>query len=129
MTACEPQYRLKRVYDGPDASDGARVLVDRLWPRGLTRDAAHIDLWLKEVAPSENLRLWFGHDPARFAEFSRRYAGELKLLPQPILTLRRLAAEGPVTLVYGAKDRERNQAVVLADWLSNETSGASEARR
>ena len=122
MSAHEPQIKLKRAYDPPEAGDGARVLVDRLWPRGLSRDFAHIDLWLREVAPSEGLRRWFGHDPARFSEFARRYRAELERLSQPVLTLRRLAEEGPLTLVFGAKDREHNQAIVLADWIRNESS-------
>jgi uncharacterized protein YeaO (DUF488 family) len=127
MSDSEPRIHLKRAYDPPSDEDGARVLVDRLWPRGLTRAAAHIDLWLKEVAPSEGLRRWFGHDPARFAEFARRYQAELELAPQQILTLRRLANEGPLTLIFGAKDREHNQAVVLADRIRGEASPSRRA--
>jgi uncharacterized protein YeaO (DUF488 family) len=81
------------------------------------REDAHIDLWLKEIAPSEGLRRWFGHVPSRFAEFARRYQRELEGLPQPVQSLRRLAERGQITLVFAAKDRDHNQAVVLAEWL------------
>lgn len=117
MSSCEQRIQLKRAYDPAAESDGARVLVDRLWPRGLTREAAHIDLWLKDIAPSDELRRWFGHDPQRFDEFSRRYRAELVHLPKPVQILRRLIDEGPLTLVFGAKDRTHNQAIVLASWL------------
>ena len=111
--------RVARVYDARTAGDddGARVLVDRLWPRGLAKADVHLDLWLKDVAPSDELRTWFGHDPARFEEFAGRYRAELEANPG-VEELRRLEVErGTLTLLYGAKDTEHNQAVVLADYL------------
>jgi uncharacterized protein YeaO (DUF488 family) len=110
--------RLKRVYEEPAKSDGTRILVDRLWPRGLTKEKAHIDLWLKEVAPTDDLRKWFGHDPARWPEFRARYRAELKRNHEQLSLLRQAIAKGPATLVYGAKDEEHNQAVVLHELLS-----------
>ncbi|AYG95683.1 DUF488 domain-containing protein [Brevundimonas naejangsanensis] len=109
---------LKRVYEPPAAGDGTRILVDRLWPRGLTKEKAHVDLWLKEVAPSTELRRWFGHDPARWAEFQRRYHDELKANPDAVAELKAAIGARPATLVYGARDEEHNDAVVLADWLA-----------
>lgn len=109
--------RLKRVYDAPANDDGVRVLVDRVWPRGLSKEKARIDHWLKEVAPSTALRQWFGHDPARWAEFRRRYRAELAKNLAPIDTLRSLVHGKPATLLYGARDKQHNQAVVLAEIL------------
>ena len=104
----------KRVYDAPAKDDGYRVLVDRLWPRGLTKVKAHVDLWLKEVAPSTELRKWFGHEPEKWPEFQKRYREEMKKQPQALTTLRKLEREHKkVTLLYGAKSEERNQAVAL----------------
>ena len=103
----------KRVYDPPSRSDGYRILVDRLWPRGLSKEKAKVDLWLKDVAPSTELRKWFAHDPAKWAEFKRRYTAELKKHPDQIAIVKEHAAKGPVTLVYGARDEEHNEAVVL----------------
>jgi uncharacterized protein YeaO (DUF488 family) len=109
--------RLARVYDPPGDDDGFRVLVDRVWPRGIRRADAHLDLWLKEVGPSTELRRWFGHDPERFEEFARRYRTELAGNPATE-ELRAAVREHPrVTLLYGARDAEHNQAVVLADYL------------
>jgi uncharacterized protein YeaO (DUF488 family) len=108
-----PRIRLKRVYEPPAAEDGVRVLVDRVWPRGLAKDKAAIDHWLKAVAPSNALRQWFGHDPARWAEFRRRYRAELAQNSEALVPLRRLARSGIMTLLYGARDTEHNQAVVL----------------
>jgi len=109
---------IKRVYEAAATSDGYRVLVDRLWPRGLTKEKADVDLWLKEAAPSTELRAWFGHQPERFAEFSRRYREELSQHPEVLTQLSALESEhGLITLVYGAHDEEHNQAVVLADAL------------
>jgi uncharacterized protein YeaO (DUF488 family) len=108
---------LKRVDDDPDGDDGVRVLVDRVWPRGLSKKAAKVDEWAKEAAPSHDLRRWFGHDPDRWDEFRRRYCDELDDRPacwQPILEA---ARGGAVTLVYAARDRERNNAVVLKSYL------------
>jgi uncharacterized protein YeaO (DUF488 family) len=107
---------IKRAYEPPAASDGRRVLVDRLWPRGVSKAEAKLDAWMREVAPSDALRRWFGHEPERWAEFRRRYREELAANPA-VETLRKLAAEGPLTLVYGAKDEAHNDAVVLAERL------------
>lgn len=110
--------KLKRVYEPYESSDGRRILVDRLWPRGLTKEKAHISLWLKDVAPSHELRQWFGHDPAKWPEFQRRYRAELKANTEAVNRLRdELRLAGPVTLVYGAKDETHNDAVVLKDFL------------
>jgi uncharacterized protein YeaO (DUF488 family) len=105
--------RVKRVYEKPSRNDGVRVLVDRLWPRGLTKDRAAVDLWLKDVAPTPALRKWFGHDPARWAGFRTRYGEELRKNPEAVGVLRKKAAGRTVTLVYGARDTEHNGAVVL----------------
>lgn len=109
--------RIQRVYDhGPH--EGAVFLVDRLWPRGVRKDDLKLDGWLKGVAPSDELRGWFGHRPERFAEFARRYRGELDARPEALRPIRDAAAHGAVTLLYAAKDREHNQAVVLRDYLT-----------
>lgn len=113
----EGLIRLKRAYQPPADSDGARVLVDRLWPRGISKAEAKLDLWLKEIAPSTELRKWFGHDPTRWSEFQRRYADELKQHLDEIAELRRLAEHGSVTLIYSAHDEQHNDAVVLRDFL------------
>jgi uncharacterized protein YeaO (DUF488 family) len=105
--------RIKRAYEKPCRQDGFRVLVDRLWPRGLSKDQAAIDLWLKDVAPSAELRQWFRHDPSRWREFQRRYQAELKQRADALKLLRARAREGTVTLVYGARDEEHNNAQVL----------------
>ncbi|MCC7328868.1 MAG: DUF488 domain-containing protein [Gammaproteobacteria bacterium] len=110
------RIRLKRAYEAPARSDGQRILVDRLWPRGLTRDKAAVDHWIKEVAPSSELRKWFGHDPERWPEFRRRYRAELKKNPA-LAELRALARKGSITLLYSAKDEQHNQAVVLKQVL------------
>ncbi|MGA9761954.1 MAG: DUF488 family protein [Gaiellaceae bacterium] len=109
--------RLKRAYEPVAAEDGSRVLVERLWPRGVTRERARLDEWAKEIAPSPELRRWYAHDPARFAEFRRRYLGELAGHEQELEELRRRARAGTLTLVYAARDEERNSAVVLAEVL------------
>jgi uncharacterized protein YeaO (DUF488 family) len=109
--------RLKRIYEPPEADDGARVLVDRLWPRGIRKEEAALTLWLKDIAPSPELRRWFGHDPARWAAFARRYRAELAANAPAVDTLRDLAARGPVTLLYAARDTAHNHALVLADHL------------
>ncbi len=108
---------LKRAYELVDAYDGTRVLIDRLWPRGVSKDAAAIDLWLKDLAPSTELRKWFGHDPGLWAEFQDRYAAEVRQRPEPFEQLRDLARKGKVTLVYSAHDEEHNDAVVLRSLL------------
>ena len=109
---------IKRAYDPPEVSDGRRILVDRLWPRGVAKDDAQLSLWLKEVAPSPELRRWFGHDPQRWAEFVRRYRAELADRPEPVERLRSLAAEGRLTLVYGARDPVHNHAAALCAYLA-----------
>ena len=109
---------IKRAYEEPERQDGTRILVDRLWPRGLTKEKAKIDLWLKDVAPSTELRKWFAHDPARWAEFRSRYLEELKRNNEPLSLLREEAAKGTLTLVYGAKDQKHNEAVVLQELLT-----------
>jgi uncharacterized protein YeaO (DUF488 family) len=108
---------LKRAYEPQAASDGTRILIDRLWPRGVSKAAAAIDLWIKEIAPSTELRKWFGHDPARWQEFRRRYAAELRAHGEQLRDLRDRARRGPVTLVYSAHDEAHNDAVVLRDIL------------
>jgi uncharacterized protein YeaO (DUF488 family) len=113
--------RLKRAYAPAAAEDGARILVDRLWPRGVTRADAKLDEWMKDLAPSAALRTWFAHDPGRWAEFRRRYRAELKSASERLSELRRRARNGPVTLVYSAKDEEHNDAVVLRNVLLNRT--------
>jgi uncharacterized protein YeaO (DUF488 family) len=109
-------FKIKRVYEAPAIEDGRRVLVDRLWPRGLKKADARIDLWMKEIAPTPTLRQWFDHDPARFTEFTRRYTLELKknaALPQ----LRQMGKADVVTLLYGARDPHVNHAIVLLNVL------------
>jgi uncharacterized protein YeaO (DUF488 family) len=109
--------RLKRAYDPAEPRDGYRVLVDRLWPRGVSKERARLDEWARELAPSAELRTWFGHDPERFAEFERRYRAELTAHEEKLDELRCRAREGTLTLVYGARDEEHNDAVVLAELL------------
>lgn len=108
---------LKRVYAPYAPEDGFRILVDRLWPRGIARDLAHIDLWHKEIAPSAELRKWFAHDPSKWIEFRRRYAEELDSQPVEVERLAEQVRRGTVTLVYGAKDEQHNQAVVIKEYL------------
>jgi uncharacterized protein YeaO (DUF488 family) len=110
--------RIKRAYEEPDRNDGTRILVDRLWPRGLTKEKARVDLWLKDVAPSTELRKWFAHDPGKWEEFRSRYLEELKRNKEPLSLLRQEGAKGTVTLVYGAKDQQHNEAVILQELLS-----------
>jgi uncharacterized protein YeaO (DUF488 family) len=109
--------RLKRAYEPAAPSDGYRVLIDRLWPRGVSRGRADLDEWGRELAPSAELRRWFGHEPRRFEEFRRRYQEELRHQRPRITELRRRARSGTVTLVYSARDAEHNDAVVLAEVL------------
>ncbi len=115
-----PDIRLKRVYAKPAATDGTRILVERLWPRGLTKEAAKIDFWLKELAPSHGLRKWYGHVPERWPEFQRRYREELAEMTEGVAALRVLATQQAVTLVFAARDEERNSAVVLREQLYSE---------
>jgi uncharacterized protein YeaO (DUF488 family) len=107
--------RLKRVYEPARRSDGYRILIDRLWPRGISRERAALDAWEPDLAPSTELRTWFGHDPDRFEEFRRRYAVELRSQRPRLTELRRRARDGTLTLVFSARDTEHNDAVVLAE--------------
>lgn len=113
------RVKLKRVYEQPDKEDGVRILVDRLWPRGLTKEKARIDLWLKDIAPSTELRQWFGHDPGKWEEFRQRYLFELKEKDEQLRRLKQEMEKGTVTLVYAAKDTEHNAARVLQEFLSS----------
>jgi uncharacterized protein YeaO (DUF488 family) len=119
MTKEHCRIELKRAYLPPSPHDGVRVLVDRLWPRGLRKSEAGIDRWLKDLAPSTELRRWFGHDPARWAEFQRRYKEQLAHQAASLGELRAMAKTGPVTLVFAARDELHNEAVVLRDILSH----------
>jgi len=114
----DKKVSVKRVYDAPARGDGTRVLVDALWPRGLSKDKAKVDVWLKAIAPSTELRDWFHHDPERWAEFRTRYRAELSKNADAVAELKDLARRGHVTLVYGARDVEHNNAVVLQGLLN-----------
>ena len=120
-----PTVRLKRAYEEPERADGYRVLVDRLWPRGVRKGALAVDAWLKEIAPSDELRRWFGHDAARWEEFARRYRDELGRQPAAglVAELAARSKRDTVTLVYGAKDEVHNQAVVLREVLERRLRG------
>lgn len=109
--------KLKRAYDDPVAADGMRILVDRLWPRGVKKEAAAIDLWVKDLAPSTELRKWFGHDPARWTEFRRRFTAEIRQHAEVIDKIRQLARRGTITLIYAARDQEQNEAIIIRDIL------------
>ncbi len=111
------KLKIKRAYEEADDSDGKRVLIDRLWPRGVSRETAQIDLWMREIAPSTELRKWFGHDPAKWEAFQSRYNDELDSNPELVDTIRTMAMAGQVTLIYAAKDEEHNDAVVLLNYL------------
>jgi uncharacterized protein YeaO (DUF488 family) len=115
------KVQIKRVYEPATNADGYRVLVDRLWPRGLSKKDTHIDLWLREVGPSTALRKWFNHDPARWTEFQRRYHAELKQKAALLATITEQAKNRPVTLLYSAKDEQHNQAVALRNLLLKRT--------
>jgi uncharacterized protein YeaO (DUF488 family) len=110
-------FQIKRAYEKPERNDGCRVLVDRIWPRGVTKAEAKISQWCKEIAPSTGLRKWFAHDPARWLEFKRRYFAELDAQREPLDELRKLATSRTVTLVFGARDTEHNQAAALKEYL------------
>lgn len=109
--------KIKRVYLPCSPDDGQRIMVERLWPRGMTKAKAKIDLWLKDIAPSRELRTWFGHDPARWGDFKKRYWRELKQNPLVVKTLCERMASGPVTLVYAAHDEQHNSAVALKEFV------------
>ncbi|MBV9009307.1 MAG: DUF488 domain-containing protein [Verrucomicrobia bacterium] len=119
------EVRLKRAYEAPSKSDGVRILVDRLWPRGLRKEKARIDLWMKEIAPSTALRKWFGHDPKKWREFTARYRRELATRGEELKLISQQARHGCVTLVYSARDEEHNQAVVLRQVLEGKWHGAA----
>lgn len=109
---------LKRIYELPAKEDGYRILVDRLWPRGFTKEKASPDLWLKEIAPSTELRKWFGHDPEKWKEFQKRYREELKENKEAVDNLKDYIRKGKVTILYGTKDKEHNEARVIKDFVS-----------
>lgn len=112
-------FRLKRVYEPPAVEDGCRILVDRLWPRGLSKQAARIDYWLKDVAPSAELRTWFGHDPLKWAEFKARYFRELDGRSDAVAELMQLARADRATLLFAARDRELNNAAALKEYVES----------
>lgn len=114
------QIWLRRAYEEPGAQDGQRVLVDRIWPRGVSKDDARLDAWMKDIAPSDGLREWFDHDPKKWDEFKTRYARELDDKSDAVAELRKRVDEGRVTLVYGAKDEEHNNAVALKAYLEGQ---------
>jgi uncharacterized protein YeaO (DUF488 family) len=108
---------IKRIYDQPEQRDGIRVLVDRLWPRGVSKERARVDLWLKDLGPSTGLRKWFGHEPSRFAEFTKRYIAEIEENQELVAQIRALLAKSDVTLLFGARDSEHNNALVIRDYI------------
>ena len=112
--------RIKRVYEKPDEADGRRILVDRLWPRGLSKDRAKVDVWLKEIAPSTELRRWYGHDPNKWTEFKRRYAAELDAKPGIVEELLREVRTGVVTFLYSSREKQLNNAVALKEYLETQ---------
>jgi uncharacterized protein YeaO (DUF488 family) len=122
---------VKRAYEPPGANDGRRILVDRVWPRGVSKDELQLDAWHRELAPSTELRKWFGHDPERWTEFRKRYTAELRRaeLRETLHELTSLAKRGKVTLVYGARDEEHNQAIVLRDYLMHATAKPKRSSR
>jgi uncharacterized protein YeaO (DUF488 family) len=113
------RIRIKRVYEAPDPDDGKRILVDRLWPRGLTKEKAKIDYWAKDIAPSNELRKWYGHDPAKWDEFRKRYFAELNRNPGGVEALTEALGKGPVSFVYGSTERTINNAEALKLYLEN----------
>ena len=121
MAIHRPKIRLKRAYEPLSDDDGTRILVERLWPRGLTKEKAAIDLWLKEVAPSPELRKWYSHDTSRWDEFRKRYRAEIEDNGEVLSDLNRRLKEGPVTFVYAAKDELHNSALVLKEYLERTT--------
>jgi uncharacterized protein YeaO (DUF488 family) len=113
---------VKRAYETPAPDDGLRILVERLWPRGLSKERAQVDLWLKDVAPSAELRRWFGHDPAKWEEFRKRYWAELDDNPDAVAELRRKVRKGPITFIYAARDEQHNGALALQEYLRRRRS-------
>lgn len=122
--------RIKRVYADPETIDGRRILVDRLWPRGLSKDKAKVDLWLKEISPSTELRRWYGHDLNKWPEFKRRYAAELETRPGAVEAILQEVQAGAITLLYSSKEEQLNNAVALKEYLESitETKPQSEDR-
>jgi uncharacterized protein YeaO (DUF488 family) len=116
--ASQPSIVTKRIYEPVSPEDGQRVLIDRLWPRGVSKVDAHVDLWFKDIAPSTELRQWFGHDPSRWEEVRRRYRAELQANPDAVARMRQLASEGKVTLLYAARDAAHNHALILLEFLN-----------
>ena len=113
-------FSIKRIYEEADEKDGARILIDRLWARGISKEKAHLNLWLKDIAPSDALREWFNHDPKKWPEFERKYKAELKTKTELIDQLKKLEKQHKqITLLYGAKDSEHNNAVVLKNYLQS----------
>ena len=119
--------QLKRVYDPPERTDGKRILVDRLWPRGLSRDSAKVDFWTKNVAPSTELRKWYGHDPDKWEEFKSRYFAELRKNKDDVKHLLSYVGTGTVTFVYGSKEQHMNNAVALKEYLESDAEGQQPA--
>lgn len=128
-SASSPQVRIKRVYEPAVQSDGFRVLVDRLWPRGISKSEAKLDLWLPDLGPSTALRQWFNHDSARWEEFCRRYQAELKEKSALLTTIKEQGKTSPVTLLYSAKDEQHNQAVALRNFLLKQSVARKPIKR
>ena len=130
MSQTSERIGIKRVYDMPAPEDGERILIDRLWPRGLSKARARVDLWLKDVSPSTELRTWFGHDPAKFDEFRQRYAAELAREPgrAGLALLREHAERGHITLVFGAQDATHSNAAVLRELLTRPPASTADVR-
>jgi uncharacterized protein YeaO (DUF488 family) len=121
--------RVKRVYEPEEKSDGARFLIDHLWPRGVKKEALHVERWIKSVSPSNQLRSWFGHEPAKWKGFQRRYFAELNNQPETWEPLREIARKKDITLVYGARDSEHNNAVALKSYLEKNLAGKTGGKR
>lgn len=121
--------KIRRVYEQPAKKDGERILVDRLWPRGLTKEKAAVDLWPKDIAPSTELRKWFAHDPNKWKSFRGRYETEIRHNDDLIKVLKQKAREGTITLIYGARDEKHNEALVLKQFLEKIERDAAPARR
>ncbi len=122
------EIRVKRIYEPPEPTDGYRLLVDRLWPRGVSKESAYLDAWMREVAPSSELRRWFGHDASRWQEFKRRYAVELDTRQDLVAEILSLARDRSVTLIYSARDSGHNQAVALGEYLAAKAEATPIAR-
>ena len=118
------EIRTKRIYEPREPTDGYRLLVDRIWPRGVSKESAGLDAWMREIGPSTELRRWFGHEPSRWQEFKQRYAAELDSRRDLVAEIRALARNGPVTLLYSARDADHNQAVALAAYLADSSDQA-----